>query len=156
MNLKLIFPFIFRNLTFVAAEIKDKMFSEIIWNPMEGSLGGGRGDWATGFYLFSNPVIQFPRLGWQIWNSDVKTPTSHRRVIYWIFWWKSINYVWSLKFVILVVTIKGISQQFKNHLSLKYLIEVKLQSSFFRTSSNSSQNTSIWQGQMFKHSYNET
>ena len=100
---------------------------------MEGSLrgGGGRGDRATGFYLFSNPVIQFPRLGWQISNWDVKTPTGHRPEIYWIFWWKSINYVWSLKFVILVVTIKGISQQFKNHLSLKYLIEVKLQSSFF-------------------------
>ena len=94
---------------------------------MDGSLGGGGVvGLVSGFYLFSDPVIQFPRLGWQISNWDVKTPTSHRPVIYWIFWWKSINYVWSLKFVILVVTIKGISQQFKNHLSLNCLIEVRL------------------------------
>ena len=30
---------------------------------MDGSLGGGVVGLVSGFYLFSDPVIQFPRLG---------------------------------------------------------------------------------------------
>ena len=93
---------------------------------MDGSLGGGVVGLVSGFYLFSDPVIQFPRLGWQIWNWEVKTPTSQPRVKFIGYFREEVNYVWSLKFVILVVTIKGISQQFKNHLSLNCLIEVRL------------------------------
>lgn len=50
--------------------------------------------WLCGF---SNPVIQFAGLGWQIWDSDWKTPASRQP------WFiegfsKDENYLWTLNF----------------------------------------------------------
>ena len=70
---------------------------------MEGSLGGEED---SGFYLFSDPVIQFPRLGFsRLTNMKLRLKNTHQPplVIYGIL----VESKLCMKFVILFVTIKG-------------------------------------------------